>query len=146
MWTGFFNQHRRACLRVKIKTTEDARESNKIENSEIQYEYASFSAVIDTGFDGFIQVNLQIAVLLGWISPKMMMGSAILADGKIVPIGLYQSTVYIESDEVTGLCQFMFSPDAPCLIGMDFLRQSGRVLVISKDTILLPKEKDLSYQ
>ncbi len=46
MWTGYFNQHRRPCLNIKINS-------------------AFFPAIIDTGFDGFVQIDLPLAVTLG---------------------------------------------------------------------------------
>ena len=48
---------------------------------------------------------------------------------------------------MTGICQFpLTGANAPCLVGLDLLRRSERVLVMSKDKILLPEESrvDLS--
>ncbi len=84
MWTGYFNQHRRPCLNIKINS-------------------AFFPAIIDTGFDGFVQIDLQLAVTLGWVKPKMDIGISQIADGKSMLIGLFDSSVMIESDTVTGI-------------------------------------------
>ncbi len=136
MWKGYFNQHR-ACLRLKIYATEAAQESNRIKFFDIP-------AIIDTGFDGFVQVDFQIAAALGWFGPQTNAGVTQIAAGKVIPVGLFNSPVEIESDTITGTCQFPLRQGAPCLIGMDLLRRAERVLVISKSQVLLPKEQNIN--
>lgn len=130
MWKGYFNQYKRACLDITINAPNA---SNK-----------PISAIIDTGFDGFVQIDFQLAVALGWVTPKTNIGQIRIADGKLINVGLVNdASVTIGGDTVTGVCQFPFTPQAPYLIGMDLLRRAERVLVISKNTILLPKEQDI---
>jgi len=113
------------------------RESGKVN-------FIDMPAIIDTGFDGFVQIDLQMAIALGWLAKKVNLGVTRVADGKLIPVGLFNSPVMIGQDTVVGLCQFPISKNAPCLVGMDLLRRAGRILVISKDSVLLPKEEDVN--
>jgi len=84
-----------------------------------------------------------MAHALGWLSGSINIGTTQIADGKTIPIGLFQSPVIIQNDAVVGLCQFPLRPSAPCLIGMDLLRRSKRVLIMSKNKVFLLKEDRL---
>ncbi|MCY4258855.1 MAG: hypothetical protein OXC91_01145 [Rhodobacteraceae bacterium] len=131
MWTGYFNRHS-ACLDLEIHASNRQDQSIKI------------PAIIDTGFTGFVQIDIQMTHALGWLSGGLSIGTTQIADGKTIPIGLFQSPVIIQDDSVTGLCQFPLRPNAPCLVGMDLLRRAERVLVMSKDKVFLLEEKRLN--
>jgi len=130
MWTGYFNRHS-ACLDLESSSSNRQDQGIKI------------PAIIDTGFTGFVQIDVQMALALGWLSGGLNIGTTQIADGKTIPIGLFESSVIIQNDSVVGLCQFPLRPNAPCLVGMDLLRRAGRALIMSKDKVLLLEEKRL---
>ncbi len=104
MWTGCFNHHS-ACLELEIQASNRQDQSIRI------------PSIIDTGFTGFVQIDVQMALVLGWLSGGINIGTTQIADGKTIPVGLFQSPVIIQNDTVVGLCQFPLRPNAPCLVG-----------------------------
>ncbi len=55
MLEGFYRQHN-ACLSLKIPA------SNPLTGSPL----VTITAIIDTGFDGFVQIPSEIVFFLGW--------------------------------------------------------------------------------
>jgi len=134
MWKGFYSRHR-ACLTLTIPAIDSPLGASSIR----------ISAIIDTGFDGFVQVPLEIAHSLGWLGQQTRISKSMVADGNTINIALFESPVIVQSTEVTGICQFPLNQNAPCLIGMDFLRRAKRVLLISKDEIFLIEENKVHF-
>ena len=81
---------------------------------------------LDTGFTGFVSMPLLLAFPLGLILGGTI--NSILADGRTVTSMWAMGTVIIEGESYHGT--FTLSSGADILVGMDFLKKSGRVLIV----------------
>jgi predicted aspartyl protease len=99
-----------------------------------------FEAMIDTGFTGFLMLPLVSAFPLG----LTLMGTTnyTLADGssssKLLAIG----TVVYEGEKSHGVIVLESKGGSP-LLGMDFLRNCNKALLVSKSGVLLVDESDI---
>ncbi|MCY4288048.1 MAG: hypothetical protein OXC63_05600 [Aestuariivita sp.] len=47
--------------------------------------------IIDTGFDGFVQISLQLAHALGWLGQTLKVSNSMVADGQTINVALFES-------------------------------------------------------
>jgi predicted aspartyl protease len=97
-----------------------------------------FDAMIDTGFTGFLMMSIVPAFPLG----LTLLGSSsyTLADGSNSPKLTAYGTVTCQGESVGGV--IVLEPNqCGLLLGMDFLRQARRALVVSEKGVLLIDEK-----
>lgn len=110
-----------------------------------QKEYG-IEGIIDTGFTGFAQIPLIIAVAIGIRINPAQVAKSTLANGVIENILVAQISVKAGNEVTTGLCHMPSNENCPVLIGMEFLRKSNRVLVVSsKVGIHLVKESEINF-
>ena len=136
MLQGTFDSHGNACLNFKVHKLSDGTAVNLL-------------GIIDTGFDGFIQIPLPVGLIMGIVGGSLTASKTRLADGKMIDVFLKTLPVTVgsgqDSETVDGVCQLPPSPGSPILIGMGFLRGFGRALLISYTRgILLPREADIA--
>ncbi|HWI19628.1 MAG TPA: hypothetical protein VNT81_17870, partial [Vicinamibacterales bacterium] len=101
----------------------------------------SLTAIIDTGFSGFVLLPIQYSLSLG-LAPKSTTAMK-LADDHLC-IGIL-ANAYVRLDDANGR-QGVVTLERNCnevLIGMDFLRQFGLALSIFTKQILLLQEATL---
>ena len=96
-----------------------------------------FSAIIDTGFSGFVSMPLVQAFPLGL--PLVGTTSVVLADGSNQTKLVAQAMAHIASREKIGIV-ILEPSSTDVLIGMDFLRTFEAALVVTKQGILLLDE------
>lgn len=94
-----------------------------------------YSGIVDTGFSGFLQVPLSVALSLGL--PLEGTGASVLADGKTETHLTALGKVTLAGETLVGLVSIA-PDDASILIGMDFLRVFQKNLLIGKDIVFLP--------
>jgi predicted aspartyl protease len=92
------------------------------------------TALIDTGFSGFISMPAQSAKLMGLQAHATTLYT--LADGKTsAPVPLAHGYACFAGDPfVQGL--FSISEHASVVAGMDFLARCGKVLIIAPNTVV----------
>ena len=97
------------------------------------------TGIIDTGFTGFVQLPLAVAIELAL--PLEGTTSVMLADGSTAAklTAQAQATLLGESEVGIAIIEF-HSPEI--LIGMDFLRRFRRGLIVSRQVIGLVPEQD----
>ena len=95
---------------------------------------AKQTALIDTGFSGFISIPIESAKLMGLKAHATALYT--LANGKTSnPVPLAHGYACLEGDPfVQGL--FSISEHASTVVGMDFLIRCGKVLVIAPNGIV----------
>ena len=132
IWRGHFDSNGNACLQFALR-----RQSNQ--------QWVRFEGIIDTGFDGFLQLPLVFCLLQNLVVPPLTTGVTCLANGTLQQVFYKQLWATINGDAVQGACQLSPSNGSPILIGMDLLRRSQRALVISSTFgVWLPREQDLA--
>ena len=124
---GHYNQRGHACLKLHLCGV-------KHDLPGIEYE-----VMIDTGFGGFIQIPILHAIALQL--PLEGTQKLVLANGQEVSAftALVQAT--LAERHTVGVA--VLSPSDTFLVGMDFLRQFERLLVISKAGVGLIDEDAL---
>ena len=71
MLRGKFDSHGNACLNFMVHRLSDGTAVN-------------LRGIIDTGFDGFIQIPLPVGVLAGVVGGSLTASKTRLADGKVI--------------------------------------------------------------
>ena len=134
MWHGHFDAQGNACLDFAIPRLADQAP-------------VSLPGIIDTGFDGFVQIPLSLAVALGLVTRPFMTGNTSLANGKIQQVFLKKVSAQVQGEAREGLCQLPPTPESPVLVGMGLLKRFDRMLIISsaKKKIFLPKESEVNW-
>jgi clan AA aspartic protease len=87
-----------------------------------------FTAVIDTGFDGFVRMPSDQAETLG-LTPNTA-SEMENADGTVDVVALASARVTVGGDSREGLIHLQHAVDE-VLVGLDFLRAFRKVLVLS---------------
>ena len=95
----------------------------------------------DTGFDGFIMMPLSSAVPLGLVG--RITTDVILADGSRVPRSVAEGIAQLEDLSHPGLI-ILQEEAQEVMVGMDFIRTFGLMLVIGKEFVLLANEAEVS--
>ena len=126
---GHYDKRGNACLKLHIHGV-------KHEPPGVEFE-----AIIDTGFTGFIQLPLSVAISLSL--PLEGTNSVTLADGSsLVMLTALAKVTLLSRTEIGVVLLSMSSKDI--LVGMDFLRRFERTLVVSKKIGVALLEEDLS--
>jgi clan AA aspartic protease len=99
-----------------------------------------FTAVIDTGFDGFISMPVIFAFPLG-LTPQTST-EVEFADGSIQPKLVAEGCAEIENRKKTGLI-ILEESSSEILIGMDFLRTFKLMITMTSKSVLLMDESEL---
>lgn len=101
---------------------------------------AKQTALVDTGFSGFISIPIESAKLMGLKAHATALYT--LANGKTSdPVPLVHGYACLEGDVfVQGL--FSISEHASTVAGMDFLVRCGKVLVIAPNGIVTMNEAE----
>jgi predicted aspartyl protease len=96
---------------------------------------ATQTALIDTGFSGFISMPVESAKLMGLNAHATAFYT--LANGKVSdPVPLADGYACLEGDPfVPGL--FSISENTSVVVGMDFLARCSKVLVIAPNGVLI---------
>lgn len=100
-----------------------------------------FTAIIDTGFTGFISMPLLSAFPLGLTLRTTT--EIVLADGSVQPKLLAEGSASIGDRTERGLI-ILEDSSSEILIGMDFLRTFRLMLSITMDAVLLIDEGQLA--
>lgn len=100
-----------------------------------------FEAMIDTGFSGFLSLPLVRAFPLG----LTLAGTTTyeLADGSKSPKLLAYGQVTHEGETTAGLIALEANANCGPLLGMEFLRQSKKMLVVGRDGVALMDEDEV---
>lgn len=98
------------------------------------------TALVDTGFSGFLSVPVMTASLLGLKAHSTARYT--LANGKLSdPIPLAHGYACLEGDKfVQGL--FCLSENASAVVGVDFLLRCGKVLMLSPRGVVMVDEQE----
>ena len=100
-----------------------------------------YTGIIDTGFTGFVQLPLAVAIELAL--PLEGTTSVMLADGSTAAKLTAQAQATLLEESEVGIVIIEFhSPEI--LVGMDFLRRFRRGLIVSRQVIGLVPEQDLT--
>ena len=89
----------------------------------------TLTAIIDTGFDGFLSVpssELQEVRLPGHIT---VTGTAVLADNRSISVRLCLATIRLDRDEQVGMC-IIASPTGDAFVGMTCLLAFHKRLMV----------------
>jgi predicted aspartyl protease len=97
-----------------------------------------FEAMIDTGFSGFLMLPLVQALPLA----LTLFGTTQyeLADGSMSPKLLAHGSIDHGGEVTTGLIALEANANCGPLVGMEFLRQSKKMLLLSRDGVALLDE------
>lgn len=97
--------------------------------------------MIDTGFSGFLSLPLIKAFPLG----LTLAGTTTyeLADGSKSPKLLAYGNVDHDGETTFGLIALEANANCGPLLGMEFLRQSKKMLVVGKELVYLMDEEDI---
>lgn len=99
-----------------------------------------FEAMIDTGFSGYLSIPLVRAFPLA----LTLFGTTQyeLADGSMSPKLLAHGCIDNQGEITSGLIALESNANCGPLVGMEFLRQSKKLLVLGKSGVLLMDEAD----
>jgi predicted aspartyl protease len=102
---------------------------------------SKYTALIDTGYSGFVSIPLMAATLLGLKAQTTVCYE--LANGKqSEPIPHALGYACVEGDPfVQGL--IAFSGNTSAIVGVDFLTRCGHILLMSSKGITLLNEKEM---
>lgn len=97
-----------------------------------------FEAMIDTGFSGYLSIPLVRAFPLA----LTLFGTTQyeLADGSMSPKLLAHGSIDYEGEVTSGLIALEANANCGPLIGMEFLRQSKKMLVLGRNGVVLMDE------
>ena len=131
-WRGHFDQRGNACLRFDVRRQSDQAR-------------VTFEGIIDTGFDGFIQIPLVLGAAYGFVAGSLTTTPVGLANGTTQQVPVHAVQVNVAGETQLGVGHFPQERGSPILIGMGFLRRFRRALLISTNLgVLLPREQDLA--
>ena len=112
---GHFDGRGNPCTRIQVQAANQSR-------------HTFDDVIIDTGYTGFLQLP-EIAGLLLQLPPGPTVMTT-FADNRSTPLKTVFGTVILQRRSRVGL--ILLSPTSPSiLLGMDFLRTFGLVLVVS---------------
>lgn len=99
---------------------------------------AEFDAMIDTGFSGYLSLPLVQAFPLA----LTLFGTTQyqLADGSMSPKLLAHGSIECQGEETSGLIALEANANCGPLLGMEFLRQSKKTLIVARQGVLLVDE------
>jgi predicted aspartyl protease len=99
-----------------------------------------FEAMIDTGFSGYLMLPLVQALPLA----LTLFGTTTytLADGSQSPKLLAHGSIDHEGEVSSGLIVLEANASSGPLLGMEFLRQSSKVLIVGRRGVFLVDEKE----
>ncbi len=89
----------------------------------------SLTAIIDTGFDGFLSLPSDVLHNLGLPGSLTVTGTAVLADNRSIPVRLCLTTVRLDREEQVGMC-IIAPPGGEAFIGMSFLLAFHKKLIL----------------
>lgn len=94
-----------------------------------------FEAMIDTGFSGFLMLPLVQALPLA----LTLFGTTQyeLADGSMSPKLLAHGSIDHEGEVTSGLIALEANANCGPLVGMEFLRQSKKLLLLGRNVVML---------
>ncbi len=97
-----------------------------------------FDAMIDTGFSGYLMIPLVQALPLA----LTLFGTTQyqLADGTMSPKLLAHGSIDHQGDVTSGLIALEANANCGPLVGMEFLRQSKKFLMLGRDSVVLVDE------
>jgi len=97
-----------------------------------------FDALIDTGFSGYLSMPLVQAFPLA----LTLFGTTQyqLADGSMSPKLLAHGSISCQGETTSGLIALEANASSGPLLGMEFLRQSNKILFVSKTAVMLVDE------
>lgn len=100
-----------------------------------------FEAMIDTGFSGYLMLPLVQALPLA----LTLFGTTTytLADGSSSPKLLAHGSIDHEGEVTSGLIVLEANATSGPLLGMEFLRQSSKMLLLGSKGVLLVDESDI---
>lgn len=100
---------------------------------------AEFDAMIDTGFSGYLSIPLVQAFPLA----LTLFGTTQyeLADGSMSPKLLAHGFIECQGETTSGLIALESNANCGPLLGMEFLRQSKKMLLVGRDGVFLVDEK-----
>jgi predicted aspartyl protease len=105
----------------------------------------ALEGIIDTGFDGFVQIPLMVGAVMGFVTGALVTTPVGYADGTVRQVPIHAVQVSVEGESKVGIGHFPQEPGSPILIGMGFLRSFERGLLISDNLgVLLPSEPALA--
>jgi len=89
----------------------------------------NLTAIIDTGFDGFLSVPSDELQKVGLPGRLTVTGSAVLADNRSIPVRLCLTTTRLDREEQAGMC-IIAPPSGDAFVGMTFLLAFHRKLIV----------------
>lgn len=89
----------------------------------------TLTAIIDTGFDGFLSVPADVLQGIGLPDGPIITGKAVLADNRSIAVRLCLATIRLEGEEQVGMC-IIASPSGDAFVGMTFLLAFHKKLVV----------------
>jgi predicted aspartyl protease len=99
----------------------------------------TYQAVIDTGFTGFVELPLFEMVELGLTTQGA--ANVMLGDGSIVTNLLSTADVHLGDQAQSGTI-LLADNSSGVLIGMAFLREFKKALILTNDVVLLHEEHE----
>jgi clan AA aspartic protease len=96
-----------------------------------------YDAVLDTGFTGFVSIPLSEAIRLGLVLYGTT--SVSFANGETSFPLTASGKVSVQAEEKIGVAILEWD-STEVLLGMAFLRQFGKVLLVTKNTVVLEDE------
>ncbi|MBV8051092.1 MAG: hypothetical protein JOZ80_07885 [Acidobacteriaceae bacterium] len=87
------------------------------------------TAIVDTGFDGFLSVCSSDLQEVGLPGNLTVTGTAVLADNRSISVQLCLATIRLDREEQAGMC-IIASPNGEAFVGMAFLLAFHRKLIV----------------
>jgi len=89
----------------------------------------TLTAIIDTGFDGFLSVPSTELQEVGLPGDITITGTAVLADNRAISVQLCLATIRLDREEQVGMC-IISSPIGDAFVGMNFLLAFHKKLIV----------------
>jgi predicted aspartyl protease len=89
----------------------------------------NLTAIIDTGFDGFLSIPSDELQKVGLPGSITVTGTAVLADNRSIPVRLCLTPVRLDREEQVGMC-IIASPTGDAFVGMSFLLAFHKKLIV----------------
>jgi len=89
----------------------------------------TITAIIDTGFDGFLSVPSSDLHEVGLPDNITVTGTAVLADNRSIAVQLCLATIRLDREEQVGMC-IIASPTGDAFVGMTFLLAFHKKLIV----------------
>ncbi len=126
-WLGHFDDQGNACLKFHFR------------GARHEHPGVELTGIIDTGFTGFLQLPLDVAIRLAL--PLAGTATVTLADGSSGGKVMAEGIATFRDQSLVG--SVVLEPSSPdILIGMDFLRTFDRSLVITHELVGLISNKN----